>query len=64
MAEIEHFVKPTEKNHPKFKKVSSLVLNLLPAPPKGQDQEQRVPIKASLGDAVAKVLFFFFLFFF
>jgi len=34
MAEIEHFVKPTEKNHPKFSTVSSLVLNFLPAPPK------------------------------
>lgn len=53
MAEIEHFVKPTEKNHPKFKKVADLILNLLPAPPKDKDQEERVQIKKRLGDAVA-----------
>jgi glycyl-tRNA synthetase len=32
MAEIEHFVDPKDKSHPKFKKVAHIKLPLLSAP--------------------------------
>jgi len=63
MAEIEHFVHKDRKNHPKFKNVASLDLQLLPAPPKPKEGEadkgkkrnddERVLIVRKLGDAVA-----------
>lgn len=61
MAEIEHFVKPNEKNHPKFKNVAPLNLQLLPAPPKPtgpvdnskkRNDDERTLITKTLGDAV------------
>lgn len=53
MAEIEHFVHKDRKQHPKFAKVANLELQLLPAPPKGQTDEDRVLVTRKLGDAVA-----------
>jgi len=55
MAEIEYFHKSTEKCHPRFKEVAGLVLSLVPAPPKDQDQKNRTTIKMSIGEAVEKV---------
>jgi len=53
MAEIEHFLDPTDKDHPRFKEVADLVLPLLPA----ASQMGGTPItKVRLGDAVASKL--------
>lgn len=53
MAEIEHFLDPNDKDHPRFKEVADLVLPLLPA----DSQMGGKPItKVSLGDAVASKL--------
>lgn len=51
MAEIEHFVDPENKDHPKFKRVADLLVPLLPA----CNQVDGKPIEHwRLGDAVAK----------
>lgn len=51
LAEIEHFVNPDDKSHPKFKDVAELQLLLFP-----REQQMRVedPVLTPLGDAVAK----------
>mmetsp|Transcript_5110 Transcript_5110/g.11953 ORF Transcript_5110/g.11953 Transcript_5110/m.11953 type:complete len:655 (+) Transcript_5110:73-2037(+) len=49
--EIEWFVKPTEKDHPKFQEVAPLVLRLFPI---AQQLDAEEPIWLTLGDAVAK----------
>lgn len=54
MAEIEHFVDPKNKSHPKFKDVADLVVTLYPAPPKENPLQERVTIRESFGNAVAK----------
>eukprot|EP00048_Salpingoeca_helianthica_P015207 m.225618 g.225618 ORF g.225618 m.225618 type:complete len:669 (-) comp16741_c0_seq1:134-2140(-) len=51
MAEIEHFVDPANKNHPKFKTVADLLVPLLSA----KNQMAAQPAEPmTLGDAVAK----------
>lgn len=49
MAEIEHFVDPTEKDHPKFQSVADLCLYLYSAKAQVTGQSAR---KMRLGDAV------------
>ncbi|KAG8514704.1 Glycine--tRNA ligase, partial [Galemys pyrenaicus] len=49
MAEIEHFVDPSEKDHPKFQNVADLHLNLYSAKAQVSGQSAR---KMRLGDAV------------
>jgi glycyl-tRNA synthetase len=50
MAEIEHFVNPKKKDHPKFRDVAHLVLNLFP---QEQQETGSEPIEVQLGDAVS-----------
>jgi len=51
LAEIEHFVNPEDKRHPKFRRVSDLVLNLFPR----EDQvTTKKTVQMTIGDAVAK----------
>jgi glycyl-tRNA synthetase len=51
LAEIEHFVNPEDKKHPKFARVSNLVLNLFPR----EDQlTTKTTIQMTIGDAVKK----------
>lgn len=50
-AEIEYFVDPTNKRHPKFERVSDLELCLFPSP---QQLAGEAPIKTTLGRAVAE----------
>lgn len=52
MAEIEHFVDPTEKDHPKFQSVADLSLYLYSAKAQVSGQSAR---KMRLGDAVEQV---------
>lgn len=52
MAEIEHFVDPTEKDHPKFPSVADLCLYLYSAKAQVTGQSAR---KMRLGDAVEQV---------
>lgn len=54
MAEIEHFVDPTEKDHPKFQSVADLSLYLYSAKAQVSGQSAR---KMRLGDAVEQVRF-------
>lgn len=54
MAEIEHFVDPTEKNHPKFQNVADL--NILLYSSKAQVSGQSAHVMR-LGDAVQQVMF-------
>lgn len=54
MAEIEHFVDPTEKDHPKFQSVADLSLYLYSAKAQVSGQSAR---KMRLGDAVEQVQF-------
>ena len=49
MCEIEHFVDPTNKNHPKFNQVSHLELTLYSACDQNSGKE---PSKMRIGDAV------------
>eukprot|EP00250_Pteridium_aquilinum_P018358 c24049_g2_i1 orf=180-2255(+) len=51
LAEIEHFVNPDDKSHPKFKNVADLQLLLFP-----RERQMRVedPVLTCLGDAVAQ----------
>lgn len=51
MAEIEHFLDPDEKDHPKFKTVADVMLPLLP---RANQMEGRPPIHKSIGEAVAE----------
>uniref|UniRef100_A0A2K6DXL9 Glycine--tRNA ligase n=1 Tax=Macaca nemestrina TaxID=9545 RepID=A0A2K6DXL9_MACNE len=53
MAEIEHFVDPSEKDHPKFQNVADLHLYLYSAKAQVSGQSAR---KMRLGDAVEQVL--------
>eukprot|EP00040_Diaphanoeca_grandis_P010787 m.55273 g.55273 ORF g.55273 m.55273 type:complete len:743 (+) comp22044_c0_seq1:222-2450(+) len=53
MAEIEHFVDPSDKTHPKFKTVADLVLPFLSS----NNQEQGRPlVHKTIGEAVAEGL--------
>ena len=52
MAEIEHFVDPTDKSHPKFADVENVELTLYSA--KNQVSGQP-PVKHKIGDAVRSV---------
>lgn len=53
MAEIEHFVHPEDRSHPKFAGVADMVLPLLSA----CDQMDGKPaVMVKVGDAVEKVL--------
>lgn len=54
MAEIEHFVDPSEKEHPKFQSVADLQLCLYSAKAQVSGQSAR---KMRLGDAVEQVRF-------
>jgi len=54
MAEIEHFVDPSEKNHPKFQSVADL--NILLYSSKAQLSGQSAHLMR-LGDAVQQVMF-------
>lgn len=51
MAEIEHFVNPNNKDHPKFEGIASLVLPLYG---QQQQEEQTSAIHMSLGEAVER----------
>eukprot|EP01097_Dermamoeba_algensis_P002558 TRINITY_DN2018_c0_g1_i4.p1 TRINITY_DN2018_c0_g1~~TRINITY_DN2018_c0_g1_i4.p1 ORF type:complete len:663 (-),score=203.95 TRINITY_DN2018_c0_g1_i4:55-1938(-) len=51
MAEIEHFLKETEKNHPKFASVSKIELNFFPIEQQATTKETVV---MNIGDAVSK----------
>lgn len=53
LAEIEHFVDPLDKSHPKFASVKNYVLPLLSR--KSQD-ERTGPLTITIGEAVEKVL--------
>lgn len=52
LAEIEHFVDPSDKSHPKFANVSNLKVTLYPS--KNQ-MDGEPPLEISLGDAVNMV---------
>lgn len=54
MAEIEHFVDPSEKDHPKFQNVADLHLYLYSAKAQVSGQSAQ---KMRLGDAVEQVSF-------
>lgn len=49
LAEIEHFVNPQDKNHPKFQSVANMVLNLYP---RDQQVTTLKTVKMTVGDAV------------
>ena len=51
MAEIEHFVDPQDKSHPKFASVAHTVLPLWSA--KEQEDGVKIPTPTAIGDAVA-----------
>ncbi|KAI5188972.1 glycyl-tRNA synthetase [Nematocida minor] len=53
MAEIEHFVHPDEKRHPKFEKLSRVELPLLFRPKDSADENQTIS-HLKMGDAVEK----------
>lgn len=57
LAEIEHFVNPDDKSHPKFDQVSSMIITLYP---RENQLENKKTIQISIGEAVNKVLKFFF----
>ena len=52
LAEIEHFVNPDDKSHPKFKDVADLEFNLFP---RAEQTALKGHVKTRIGDAVAKV---------
>eukprot|EP00455_Lapot_gusevi_P004261 TRINITY_DN1176_c0_g1_i1.p1 TRINITY_DN1176_c0_g1~~TRINITY_DN1176_c0_g1_i1.p1 ORF type:complete len:683 (-),score=282.08 TRINITY_DN1176_c0_g1_i1:70-2118(-) len=52
MAEIEHFVNPDDKKHPKFDLVADIVLNLLPRSAQEGSEEKTIPM--TVGQAVAE----------
>ena len=51
-AEIEHFVHPEHKEHPRFAEVAHLTLNLFSQG--AQLDEARTPLRMTIGEAVAK----------
>ncbi|XP_024378886.1 glycine--tRNA ligase, mitochondrial 1 [Physcomitrium patens] len=51
MAEIEHFVNPDDKSHPKFKSVENLVVYLFP---RAEQMALRDHVEMRIGDAVAQ----------
>eukprot|EP01098_Paradermamoeba_levis_P005545 TRINITY_DN2336_c0_g1_i1.p1 TRINITY_DN2336_c0_g1~~TRINITY_DN2336_c0_g1_i1.p1 ORF type:complete len:669 (+),score=264.17 TRINITY_DN2336_c0_g1_i1:122-2008(+) len=51
MAEIEHFLKPHEKSHPKFNSTAKIELNFLP---QKQQKEGSGTIRMTIGEAVGK----------
>lgn len=53
MAEIEHFVNPNDKSHPKFKSVENLVVYLFP---RAEQMALRDHVEMRIGDAVAQVM--------
>jgi glycyl-tRNA synthetase (class II) len=53
LAEIEHFVDPEDKSHPKFKYVKDLEFLLYPRAE--QLGAEKKPVLTKIGDAVAKV---------
>jgi len=55
MAEIEHFVHPKKKDHPKFASVADLEVTLYPAPPRDNPLQERKMIRKTLGAAVREV---------
>jgi len=52
LAEIEHFVDPEDKSHPKFSRVADLELFMLS---REQQISGQAAIKTRLGEAVSKV---------
>jgi hypothetical protein len=52
LAEIEHFVNPYDKSHPKFKDVAHLEFFLFP---RAEQTGLKDHVKTCIGDAVAKV---------
>lgn len=52
LAEIEHFVDPSDKSHPKFENVSSQTLRLFPSE---HQIEGKPPLEITVGDAVNQV---------
>ena len=55
MAEIEHFVNPDDKSHPKFKNVADLEIHLFP---RDEQMALKSHVKMRIGDAVSKVRLF------
>jgi glycyl-tRNA synthetase len=53
MAEIEHFVDPKDKRHPKFKNVAELEIYLFP---RAEQIALRSHVKMRIGDAVEEVI--------
>ena len=53
MAEIEHFVNPDDKSHPKFKDVAKLEIYLFP---REEQTALRSHVKMGIGYAVEKVI--------
>jgi glycyl-tRNA synthetase len=53
MAEIEHYVDPTNKNHPRFEEVREQKLRLLPASVQLEGNTELLEI--TVGEAVDKV---------
>jgi len=51
LAEIEHFVLPDQKNHPKFSSVADTVLRFFP---RDLQLENKEPVPGTIGDMVAK----------
>jgi len=55
MAEIEHFVNPDDKSHPKFKNVADLEIHLFP---RDEQMALKSHVKMRIGDAVSMVRLF------
>jgi glycyl-tRNA synthetase len=53
MAEIEHFVDPKDKRHPKFKNVAELEINLFS---RAEQIALGSHVKMRIGDAVEEVI--------
>jgi glycyl-tRNA synthetase len=53
LAEIEHFVDPSDKSHPKFPNVRDLKVTLYPS---NHQMEGEPAFETTLGDAIDKVL--------
>ncbi len=51
LAEIEHFVLPDQKNHPKFSSVADTVIRFFP---RDLQLENKDPVPGTIGDMVAK----------
>ena len=52
MAEIEHFVDPADKSHPKFSDVENIELPLLSA---CNQMDGKAPVNTTVGNAVREV---------